>query len=120
MTIVPEGDGFKVAGRPRTGGDEVNEGRAKREREEDTEEENKRARLDGREEPETHPEVTCTKPDLDDAVPEKEKEVVASASASTTPDKLEGKGDIFLSEGVRENLAATLDVSPPFLLISHR
>jgi len=115
MIIEPDGDGFKVVGRPGIEvGDEAKDTGAKREREEDLDGENKRVKLDDQEgEDQPNPLLESGAVNGADS-PREEGRIETKPSeptlSSTTP---KGKGDIFLAEGVRERLASTLDVSPP-------
>jgi E3 ubiquitin-protein ligase UBR7 len=116
MIIEPDGAGFKVVGRPQieVKGEEKDMG-AKREREEETDEDNKRLKLDGQErEDRPHPLLgsrTIT-PQAD--LPQEEDRIETRPNEpKTSSTRTKGKGDIFLAGGVREKLANTLDVSPP-------
>lgn len=115
MVIEPDGDGFKVVGRPRIEVKDVATGTgSKRERDEDLEEEKKRVKLDDQEREEPNPlsESSPVKPKAD--LPHEEGQTDTKPSEPTASStRTKGKGDIFLAEGVREKLASTLDVSPP-------
>jgi hypothetical protein len=115
MTIEPDGDGFKVVGRPNTEVEnEAYQTGAKREREEELGEENKRVKLDGQKEEEQSDPLSKSSvvtPQAD--LPQDEGQIETKPSEPTTSSRAKGKGDIFLAEGVREKLASTLDVSPP-------
>ena len=114
MIIEPDGDGFKVVGRPRIEVKDVPTGTgSKRERDEDLEEEKKRVKLDDqeREEPNTLLGSNPVKPQAD--LPQDDGRIETKANEATSSTRAKGKGDIFLAEGVRDKLASTLDVSPP-------
>jgi len=122
MIIEPDGDGFKVVGRPEVELEgKANDTGAKREREEEIDEENKRVKLDDQEEKDqTNPlseSSAVTRADL----PQEDGRIETIPSEPTTSSiRANGKGDIFLAEGVREKLASTLDVSPPSQVRKHR
>jgi hypothetical protein len=115
MIIEPDGDGFKVVGRPEIEvEDEAKAIGAKREREEGLDEENKRVKLDGevdKDQPNPLLESSAITPQAD--LPQEEGGIETKPNESTTSStRAKGKGDIFLAEGVRQELASTLDVSP--------
>jgi len=122
MIIEPNGDGFMVVGRPGIEvGNEAKDTGAKREREEETDGESKRVKLDGQAETAADPPLQSSaitpQADLqqeDDRIETKPSEPTSSSTGH------KGKGDIFLAEGVREKLASTLDVSPPPQVRTHR
>jgi E3 ubiquitin-protein ligase UBR7 len=115
MIIEPDGDGFKVIGRPKIEvEDKAKAIGAKREREEGLDEENKRVKLDGeaeKDQPNPLLESSAITPQAD--LPQEEGRIETKLSEPTTSSRATGKGDIFLAEGVREKLANTLDVSSP-------
>jgi len=113
MIIEPDGDGFKVVGRPQTEvGDQAKEIGVKREREEESDGENKRLKLDaqeGKDKPTPLSDSSAvTGADLSHEAGRAETKP-SEPTASTIRTK--GKGDIFLADGVRDKLASTLDVS---------
>jgi hypothetical protein len=115
MIIEPDGDGFKVVGRPKIEAEaEVNATGAKRQREEETGKENKRVKLDDTEEkdqpiPVSQSSAVTAGTDL----PQENGVVETNSNEPTTSSTgTKGKGDIFLAEGVRDKLASALDVSP--------
>ena len=113
MIIEPDGDGYKVVGRPQTEvGDQAKDIGVKREREEESDEENKRLKLDaqeGKDQPTPLSDSSAvTGADLSQEAGRVEKKP-SEPTASIMRTK--GKGDIFLAEGVRDKLAGTLDVS---------
>jgi E3 ubiquitin-protein ligase UBR7 len=116
MIIEPDGDGFKVTGRPEVEvGDKAKDTGAKRKREEGLDEENKRVKLDGQEgddQPNPLSDSSTGKPQAD--LPQEEGRIETKPTGPTTAStRAKGKGDIFLAEGVRDKMADTLDVSPP-------
>jgi hypothetical protein len=116
MIIEPDGDGFKVVGRPEIEvEDEAKAIGAKREREEGLDEENKRVKLDGQEgddQPNPLSDSSTGKPQAD--LPQEEGRIETKPTEPpTSSTRAKGKGDIFLAEGVRQELANTLDVSLP-------
>lgn len=117
MTIEPDGDGFKVLGRPSVSNDsEEKDNGAKREREEETAELNKRVKLDeeDREKRSRFP-LPGNGVSAEASGPLRKKEDLTDVESlpPVKPSNHKGKGDVFLAEGIREKLAATLDVSPP-------
>jgi E3 ubiquitin-protein ligase UBR7 len=115
MIIEPDGDGFKVVGRPEIEvEDEAKAIGAKREREEGLDEENKRVKLDGQEgDDQPNPLLESSAVTGADSEQEEGRIVTKHSGSTTASTRAKGKGDIFLAEGVREKLANTLDVSPP-------
>jgi E3 ubiquitin-protein ligase UBR7 len=111
MIIEPDGDGYKVVGRPKIEvEDKAEDTGAKRERDEETNEDNKRVKLDGgaeKDQPDPLSDSSTIIPQAD--IPQEEGPVETKTSSTSA----KGKGDIFLAEGVREKLASTLDVSSP-------
>jgi len=113
MIIEPDGDGYKVVDRPRSEvGDQAKDTGVKREREEESDGENKRLKLDaqeGKDQPTPLSDSSAvTGTDLSQEagwVETKPSEPTASTM------KIKGKGDIFLADGLRDKLASTLDVS---------
>jgi E3 ubiquitin-protein ligase UBR7 len=106
ITIVPEGEAYRVIGRPEDRADATEFG-AKRERADEEDGQNKRVKLDEEEAPSTKVEdAESSRPEDETAKNDISQSVKAPSGTS--------KGDIFLVDGIREKLQAELDVcSPP-------
>ena len=113
MIIEPDGDGYKVVGRPQTEvGDQAKEIGVKREREEESDGENKRLKLDAQEEEHQPAPLSDSSAVTGVDLSHEAGRVETKPSEPTAfTMKIKGKGDIFLANGVRDQLANTLDVS---------
>jgi hypothetical protein len=105
MTIVPQGEAYRVIGRPEDNAVATEIG-AKRERADEEDGQNKRVKLNEEEAPSTKAEGA------DSSCPEDET-VKTDLSQSVKAPSGTSKGDIFLADGIREKLQAELDVCCP-------
>jgi len=114
MTIVPDGEAYRVIGRLEAKPDDAaTENGVKRERTEEADGQNKRVKLDedsGEDTPSTKlEEAKSTRPGKDETVEEANDPIQTATTAAEVP---KGKGDVFLADGIREKLQAELDVRP--------
>jgi hypothetical protein len=112
MVIEPEGDGWKVAGRPSDAGDEAQPSGSKRDREEEKNGQNKRVKLDEEHKTDSHTSHSPSSKAISTAdLPDQKEDTIKIEASSLESTRPRGKGDVFLAEDIRERLSATLDVS---------